>query len=284
MFKSILLAVDSSRYSEVCTRYALEYAKLLGAKITGLSVLDRKEIAIVYPYYYPTADFPPVFDETVLENSELFERQKQRADEVLRRVEEDCRKMEIPCVCEIRDGLVPEVILEEAQSADLLFAGQRGAGAEYTKGLLGSNLENVVRRSSIPIIITPHIYRTLQHILVCFDGSEYSIRALRAAVHLAAACPKGCVTLRLLVVHDNEEAAQQIAGKAVKYLQAYDMKEIFLHRQGDPADQIIECAQSENIDLVAMGAYGHSRIRELMLGSTTETILRHVSRAVLLHH
>jgi len=49
MFKSILLAVDSSRYSEVCTRYALEYAKLLGAKITGggsggtVAVLVRNE-------------------------------------------------------------------------------------------------------------------------------------------------------------------------------------------------------------------------------------------------
>lgn len=284
MFKSILLAVDASHYSEVCTRYALEHAKLLQARITGLSVLDRKEIAIIYPYYYPTADFPPIFDESILENSELIQRQKEHAEEVLARIGEECRKEEIPFNREIREGLVPEVILEEAQCCDLLYLGQRGAGAQYSTGLLGSNLESVVRRSQLPVIVTPHMYRTLQQILVCFDGSEYALRALRMAVQFAASCPKGSIQIRLLVVHDNEQTARQIVETACKYLTAYQIPDIFLHRKGDPAEQIIECMTQENTDLVAMGAYGHSRIRELVLGSTTETILRKINRAVLLHH
>lgn len=284
MFKSVLLAVDASHYSEVCTRYAMEHAKLLQARITGLNVLDRKEIAIIYPYYYPTADFPPIFDDSVLENSELIQRQKDRALEILKRIEDECCKEEIPFSPVIREGLVPEVIFEEAQCCDLLYMGQRGAGAQYNTGLLGSNLESVVRRSKLPVIVTPHMYRTLQRIMVCFDGSEYALRALRAAVQFAASCPKGSIQLRLLVVNDNEESARQIADTAFKYLTAYQMPDIFLFRKGDPAEQIIECAARENADLVAMGAFGHSRIREMVLGCTTDAILRKINRAVLLHH
>ncbi|MGC9327438.1 MAG: universal stress protein [Candidatus Hinthialibacter sp.] len=284
MFKSILLAVDASHYSEVCTRYAIEHAKLLGARITGLSVLDRKEIAIVYPYYYPSADFPPVFDESVLENTQFIRRQKERAEEVLSRVGEECRREDIPFEQEIREGLVPEVILETAQCCDLLYLGQRGAGAQYSTGLLGSNLESVVRRLKLPVIVTPHSYRTLQRILVCFDGSECALRSLRAAVRLAASCPKGSLQLRLLIVHDDESVARQVSESAMKYLSAYELPDILIHRKGDPVEQIVACIEEEDIDLAAMGAYGHSRIRELVLGSTTEAILRQLNRAVLLHH
>lgn len=284
MFKSILLAVDASKYSEVCTVYALEYAHRLGAKITALSVLDHKEIAIVYPYFYPTVDFPPVFDESIFEKHDLFDKQKKRAIDVLHRIETKCQEANVGCSKEIRDGLVSEIILEETQTADLLFAGQRGAGADYSTGLLGSNLESVIRRSSIPVIITPQKFRPLKKILVCFDGSDYAAKSLRAAVHLAVSCPEGNVALRLLVVGDDDDAAQAISSKAVKYLDAYQIGDIFIHRRGDVATGIIETADTENADLVTMGAYGHSRIRELVLGSTTETVLRNIHLPVLLHH
>lgn len=284
MFKSILLAVDTSKYSEVCTRYALEYAKLLGAKITVLNVLDRKEFAIVYPYYYPTADFPPVIDEAAYENNELFEKQKQRALDLLNRIEDECQKIGIKYSCELREGVVPEEILDEAHSCDLIFLGKRGAGAEYNVGLLGSNMESVVRKCDLPIIITPKSYRSLQRILVCYDGSDFATKALRAATHLCANCPGGCVSLRLLVVQNSDEEAERIFKRAAKYLNAYNLEEVFLHKTGDPAKGIIEAVEEEETDLVAMGAYGHSRIRELVLGSITETVLRKLKRAVLLHH
>jgi nucleotide-binding universal stress UspA family protein len=284
MFKSILLAVDTSRYSEVCTRYAMEYARNLNAHLTVLNVLDRKEFALVYPYYYPTADFPPVIDDAAFENNELFEKQKERALSLLERIEKECQKMGIRYTCELKEGIVPEVILDEAQSSDLVFLGKRGAGAEYNVGLLGSNMESVVRKCDLPIIITPKSYRPLQRILVSYDGSEYAGRALRSATHLCASCPDGCLSLRLLVVHQSDQEAQRIAEKATKYLNAYDLGEVFQHKTGDPAKAILTTVEQEEIDLVAMGAYGHSRIRELVLGSITETVLRKLKRSVLLHH
>ncbi|MEW6238507.1 MAG: universal stress protein [Candidatus Omnitrophota bacterium] len=284
MYKSVLLAVDASRYSEVCMRYALEYSKWLGAQITILSVVDRKEFAIVYPYYYPTADFPPVFDESVFEKNELLSKQWERAENLLNRIQEECRKAGLTARCEIREGIVTDMILEEAKCCDLLFLGQRGAGADFSTGLLGSNLESVIRRSDIPVIVTPHSYRTLQRILVCFDGGEYSVKTLRSAAHLYACCPHNSIKMKLLVVHEDEIEARQVADKALKYLDAYQLRDILEIRQGDPAEQIVAAAKEDDVDLVAMGAYGHARVRELVLGSTTECVLRNINRAVLLQH
>ena len=284
MFKSILLSVDSSHYSEVCTRYALEYARILNSKITILNVLDRKEFSIVYPYYYPSADFPPVIDETAFENHELYEKQKKRALTLLNRIEMECQQLSIKYSTLMREGFVPDIIMEEAEYADLVFLGKRGSGAEYNTDLLGSNMESVIRRCNLPVIITPRTYRSLQRIMVCYDGSEFATKALRAAAHLCAFCPGGCVSFRLLVVHPSEEEARHLAEKAGKYIEAYDMEKVFLHRNGDPVQQILDSVEKEDVDLLAMGAYGHSRIRELVLGSTTESILRKIKRAVLLHH
>ncbi|RJP24389.1 MAG: universal stress protein [Candidatus Omnitrophota bacterium] len=284
MYKSILLAVDSSHYSEVCTRYALEYTKVLNAHINILTVLDRKEYATVFPYYYPSADFPPVFDESVFERNELYDKQRKRAEHLLSRIRSECEHLEVSFSCAMQEGIVAEIILEEVQSSDLLFVGQRGLGAEFSTGLLGSNLESVVRRSRLPVIVTPHVYRTLQKILVCFDGSEYSLQALRTAAHLAASITDRNVSLRLLVVQNSEETARQLAQKALKYLDAYQMHDIFVYKSGDPAEIIVDASREEDVDLIAMGAYGHSHMREMVLGSTTERVLRKMNRALLLHH
>ncbi len=284
MYKSILLAVDSSHYSEVCTRYALEYTKILGAHINVLTVLDQKEYATVFPYYYPSADFPPVFDETVFEKNEIYQKQRNRAEALLNRVQNECDQLDVSYTCTIKEGIVAEVILDEVQCCDLLFVGQRGLGAEFSTGLLGSNLESVVRRSRLPVIVTPYVYRTLQKILVCFDGSEFSLQALRTSAHLAASISDRKVILRVLVVHPSKETAQQIAQKALKYLDAYKMHDILIYKKGDPAENIVETSRDEDVDLVAMGAYGHSHMRELVLGSTTERVLRRINRALMLHH
>ncbi len=284
MYKSILLCVDASHYSEVCTRYALEYAKMLGAHVKVISVVDHKEFAIVYPYYYPTADFPPVFDESVFEQNEIIAKQRERAEDVLKRIESECQKMGIPNRQEVREGIVPETILEEAKSCDLMFLGQRGIGAEFGSGLLGSTIENVVRRSDIPVIVTPRTYRNMQKILVCFDGSEYSVKTLRSVTHLCASCSETEVTLKLLVVHDDENEARNVAENALEYLEAYNLRDTLLIRKGEPSTVIVETVKAEDADLVAMGAYGHSRVRELVLGSTTEMVLRNINRAVLLQH
>jgi nucleotide-binding universal stress UspA family protein len=284
MYRSILLAVDSSHYSEVCTRYALEYARFLQAKVTILNVLDRKEFAIIYPYYYPSADFPPVFDEAAFENNELYEKQKKRANELLTRIEDECRKMDVKYSCILREGVVPDAILEEAQCCDLVFLGKRGAGAEYNTGLLGSNLESVVRRCNLPIIVTPKSYRNLQKVLICYDGSEFAIKALRAASHLYESNHEACISMTLLVVHPSEEEGRKILQKAEQYLDAFPFKKDFIQKSGDPVQQILSTVEREDIDLIAMGAYGHSRIRELVLGSITESLLRQLKRAVMLHH
>ncbi len=284
MFKSILLAVDASRYSEVCTRYAVEFAKIWNARIMGLSVVDHKEFAIVYPYYYPTADFPPLFDEAVFEKNELLLKQRERAEEILQRIKTECEKQGIDFQCEVREGIVTDTILEECSCCDILFLGQRGVGAPFSSGLLGSNLENVVRRSALPVIVTPHTYRPLRKVLACFDGSDYSVKAIQTAARFCSACPDRSTSLKLLVVDDDEEKARKIAEKAVRYLEAYSIYDVLVTRKGEPAEQIVAAAEEEDADLVAMGAYGHSHVREMVLGSTTERVLRNVNRALLLHH
>ena len=83
-------------------------------------------------------------------------------------------------------------------------------------------------------------------------------------------------------VSTRADEAGRILDEAEKYLANYDVSCEKKHLQGSPENKICEFAQDHAYDLIVMGAYGHSRIREAILGSTTQTVMRKAQMPVLL--
>lgn len=290
MFRSLLLAIDYSEYSYVTTRYAVEWARALGAHVTILSVLDQKEIAMVYPFIYPQDDIAIDYDADRL-GSELRDRQRSQAEEAVSKAERACNDAGVAYSSIIEEGIVAQIILNYTVDRDLLFIGQRGSGAEHNSGLLGSNLESVVRQIHRPVLITPHSYRPFVDILAAYDGSFSAIEALHAVVGLFDSWkpapingPEAVPHFHLLVVDHDDEVAQTKIERAKDYLHAYHVNYSIVKSNGDPADAILHTAEEMDVDLVAMGAFGHSRVRAMLLGSTTEQVLRRIDRPLLLIH
>jgi nucleotide-binding universal stress UspA family protein len=158
-----------------------------------------------------------------------------------------------------------------AAGADLIVVGKRGEHANVGKGHLGGNLQRMIRAAHHPVLVASRAFSPIQRVLIAFDGGPSS----RAAVAFASRSPLlSGLHVHLLYVGSASPANQSGLDEARAQLLSAGMDVKAEILPGEPEKVIVESIQREGINLLIMGAYGHSRIREFILGSTTTTMVR----------
>jgi nucleotide-binding universal stress UspA family protein len=179
----------------------------------------------------------------------------------------------------LRHGELVETLAELEEGVRLLVLGKRGETSAVAALHLGSNLERVIRAMHRPILMTTDTFSPPKRVMLAFDGSATS----RKGVEMVAASPLfrglpchlvmvGAKTVNLLEQLDRSRQALETAG--------FDCPAVILPGE---AENVLSLYQQENnIDLMIMGAYGHSRIRQLLVGSTTTAMIRKSTVPLLL--
>ncbi|HIH87396.1 MAG TPA: universal stress protein [Methanosarcinales archaeon] len=139
LFKNIILATDGSKYSTNAVEYAVELAKISGAGITAMSVVD-------------TGAFATIPMDAAWEN--IYELLKTEANEATGKVEAEAKKSDVEVKCFVVEGHPAEEIvkLSETIPADLIVMGTLGKRG-LDRFLLGSVAEKVSRTSKVPVMI-----------------------------------------------------------------------------------------------------------------------------------
>jgi nucleotide-binding universal stress UspA family protein len=277
MFEHILIPTDGSQYSEIALEYGIYLAGKLKAAITGLYIVDIKIIqSPLFNDISGSMGVPPSHEFVPLIEKGLEE----RGDAILAGFRKRCENAGLrPCVKKIT-GLVDEMIIEEGTRADCIILAQRGEHYLLTgSGLLGSTSEAVVRKSGRPVMVTPVSFREIERIGLAYDGSEPSERALKVAAELSGSLDR---PLTALIITDDTEKADTLTGRIEVLLEPYSVTHSVEVRSGKEETQIVEFTQQDRVDLLVMGAYGHSRIRELILGSTTSYVIRKSAVPILM--
>lgn len=273
MIKRILVPTDGSELAQVGVEYAIALAQSFKAHIQGIHVIDVKllEGPFLQDLSASLGTAPYVNYQGNI--SMLLE---ERGKSALKALSDACEAAGVPCETTQASGVVSRVIIDHSGLADLIVMGRGGEHNEWLDGLIGSTAEAVIRRSDLPVLITARAEPGQQRILSAYDGSPHSQNALRTAVAFAEMW-KTSLTV-LVVDEDSNHAALEVGG----YLEAHGVEGTVLEAQGDSGEQIVEFAKSTGADLVVMGAYGHSKVRELVVGSTTTYVLNHATCPVLL--
>jgi len=180
---------------------------------------------------------------------------------------------------EQRHGSLVENIEELEFSADLVVMGKRGESAALAKSHLGSNLERVIRASIRPVLVASQFFDPISNFLIAYDGGPSVEKAVRFAIEQPLLRGLTCHLLRAGRIDANAEwFLQETASKlrAAGY-------EVSAHTTpGNPEQVITDIIKRESIGLLVMGAYGHSRIRQFIVGSTTSEMVRTSRIPVLL--
>ncbi|MEX1025960.1 MAG: universal stress protein [Planctomycetota bacterium] len=178
-----------------------------------------------------------------------------------------------------RHGSLVEILGEFEGSVQLIVLGKRGEHADFSKGHLGSNLERVVRSSKQPVLVAAREFRPIDRFLLAFDGGSSSLKAVH---HIATQPLLAGAACELIAVGKPESNLARALDAAALGLRGagFDVTAELL--PGDPDDVIAARVKERGVNLLVMGAYGHSRVRQLILGSTTTHLVRVCEVPVLL--
>ncbi len=176
------------------------------------------------------------------------------------------------------DGIV-ETVQAFEKDAGLIVIGKRGQTTETDESHLGSNFERVVRASHRPILVASRDFRPIRRFLLAFDGGA---SAMKAVSYLAGNPAFNGLECQMLSVTEPTSAAKQKLENAADSLRTAGYAVETEIKAGQPEAVICEKIKSGGIDLLLMGAYGHSRIRNLIIGSTTTAMIRSCKIPVLL--
>ena len=172
---------------------------------------------------------------------------------------------------EQRHGELVETVTRLEEKADLLILGKRGEDAGLASEHLGSNLERVIRASIRPVFVASREFPAVNSFLLAYDGGQSMAKALDFLAAQPLLRGLRCHLLRSgRIDADAEWFAREAAGK----LQAAGYEVTVELTAGHPEKVIADSVARHHIGVVLMGAYGHSRIRQLVVGSTTTAILR----------
>jgi len=171
----------------------------------------------------------------------------------------------------LRNGDLVETVLEFEAETDIIVIGKRGEGADFAKGHLGSNLERVVRSTHKAIVIASRAYKPVNKLLIAYDGGAMAMKTVDQVSRSPILAGLG--TKLVMAGEDSPENRKKLDDAAVILKAAGYAPEVALV-QGAADKVITRIIEQEGYDLLAMGAYSHSRLRSLFIGSTTTEMIR----------
>ena len=276
MITSIVVALDGSTYGDAAREHAIQLARVYGARIVGLAVAD---VRLLEMSPLMGATFPGEAQPMDPLPMQLFEAYRQGAERNLEAFRAAVQAAGIPVEVRVDEGVPSKVIAEVGDAFDLIVMGRRGAQAKFTQDLLGSTTEAVVRRAGTPVLLTGETYRPIRQVLLLFDGSRPANHALKLA---ADVCRATGWSLRVLTAGDDSGHTGSILEEARTYLEGAAHHCEYRVRAGEPVFAALEELEEYPADLVFMGMQGHSFLHDLILGSTTEQLMREIDVPLLL--
>lgn len=271
----ILACVDGGPQTPGVCDHAVWAARHLSAPLEFLHVIDRQpEQALI-------ADFGGSIglgaQETLLhELAVLDERHsrlaQERGEQVLKVASERATAAGVTdATIRQRHGSLIDTLVELEDSTRIVVIGQRPQPGVVPRLHLDQNVERVVRTLHKPVLVATSQFKRPERSLIAFDGSATG----RRLIELLSGSPllRGMSCHIVMAGEADPERIQQLTWARDK-LQEVGIDATAQHRTGNAESVLHDSITSAPADLLIMGAYGHTRIREFIVGSTTTTMLR----------
>ena len=275
MFKNILIPQDGSKHSRAALAYGTWLARKCDAKVIGLYVVDV--VAMEGPFLHDLSGslgFEPFLNFSTKMRDIL----ESKGQGILKEFTENCQREGVVYDSVQDFGIVANTICEKAKLADMVIMGRRGINIQFEYGLLGSTTEGVIRKCSKPVLIVSDEYKEVTKPLLAYDGSFTSSRAMHSAAEFV-----NTLKLPLTVITVSKDGnGEALLNDAREYFKPYDIQPQFVLLKGHAPQEIVKYYKEHDHDILFMGITSHSRIVEMVLGSTTEYVMRSVNGPVFL--
>lgn len=271
--KKVIACVDDSRYAEAVCDYAAWSAQRMEVPLSLLHVLDE-------PHGEGSPDLSGAIGfgarEDLLEELALLDERRgklamEQGKHILAAARERVERAGPQNVeTRQRHGELVETLAELEPETRMLVVGKRGSDSAAEHGHIGGHLERIIRTLHKPILVAQQTFAPPRAIMLAFDGSATT----RKGVEMVAGSPlfRG-IPCHLVTVGTDVPAAREPLHAAQKVMRNAGFEAPVAIVSGEPERALLAYRERHGIDLLIMGAYGHSRIRHLIVGSTTTSMI-----------
>ena len=279
-FKTILVHVDTGRSAPARLKLSADLAARSAAHVTGLYV--RR------PFQAPAfTDAGPAMDSLYRTYENAAKAEEALGTAAFRDLigGHTIGGKGLSSEWRVTDGLAEEVVAAYARYADLVIVGQAEPDAAATT--TPSDLaETVAISGERPVLIVPHIGVTKspgRTVMLCWNGTREAARAATGALPILKQADK----VIILLIDPRNDGDEQPGVSIARWLGRHGVKAVV---QRDTAAEssvggvILSRAADQDADLIVMGLYGHSRMREWVLGGASRTLLASMTVPLLVAH
>lgn len=272
--KDLLVHVDNSKACENRVQAAVDLATQHGAHLTGLYVVPE----LMIPVYAEVRIGPEVIEA----QERAAKAQAEKAEKKFRGVAE---KAGINAEWRCQQGSLVSMLSTHARYADILIIGQTDERDPYT--IPDGVAAQVVLESGRPLLMIPYIGVKKpigKNVMVAWNTSREAVRAVAEAMPLLEAAEQVYV---MAVNPPNSGMGDIPCADISLHLARHGVKAEARSapaKDVDVGNALLSRAADDDIDLLVMGAYGHSRLREMVVGGATRHLLKNMTIPVLLAH
>lgn len=278
----VIACIDGSTSAPAVCGYAAWASIILDAPLTFLHVLDQRQypVATDLSGNIGLGSREHLLDELASLDEQRGKLALEQGHIMLAAAKERAMKDGVAAPeSKQRHGDLLESLQELESETRLLVIGRQGESSGGLSQHVGSQLESVIRIMRRPILVTPTSFKKPESAMLAFDGGATT----RKGVEMLAASPllKGLPIHLVMVGAETGESWAQLDA-ACSTLTAAGHKVHTAIRAGEVEPTLHAYQIEHGIDLLVMGAYGHSRIRQFLVGSTTSHMLRTSNSPLLL--
>lgn len=277
-----IAAIDGSQYSASVCDYAFWVSKTLGSPFKALHSIEHGKLASKADY---TGAIGLGAKEILLNQLSELEQEKskleiqkgrQMLDTVVQRAKDagldDAEPLQ-------RHGSITEALIDLEDKAKIVVVGVRGEAHETDEGHLGSQLETLIRSIHRPILVVNGEFKEPKNVLLAYDGRPCSVQALDM---LISSPLFESVFIHVVNVAYDLLKGEKVIQQAIDKLEASGRQFSTQIHGGEAAKILCKYQQEHDIDITIMGAFSHSRIKEIVFGSFTMKMLLNTHKPLLL--
>lgn len=276
-YRDILVHVDSTKPGSVRLALAIALAKRFGARLTGIHIVPNPNVPPVYK--------PSAAERVAAGYAEAARKAAEQSEALFR---DRVRNLALATDYVKAEGDIAEHLRQASRFVDLIMVGQ--ADTENPPGIEPFLLpERVVFGCAAPVLVVPNRFVAEaigRSVLVGWDGSGQAARAIRDALPFL----REARTVTVVAV-DPDRQGHLMGGAHARAMVARLARhginvagEDVLSGHRDAAEVLLARAADLGADMMVMGAYGHRRLKEFILGGTTPDIVEQTAIPVIMSH
>lgn len=283
--RSILVTVDDTPSSLAARALAATLARQAGASLRGVTGIELSDLDKVEAV--PLGSVEYAYDRLKHRERQAVERRARIAG-LPAAFQRSLAEQGLEAPCSMIEADVRGALLREIQTCDLVVTGRDTEFHLEPGDGVAPMVEHLIARGGRPVVVSGPAAAGTGPVMVAYDGSAPSAKALQMATLLGLFGPAGGApgVVHVLSVHRDRAEASGVAARAGVFLASHGIEATLEPRVAadDPADLLMRRAGELGARMLVMGAFGHRGFREILFGSCTRHLFNTAPLPLFIYH